>query len=253
VTDPPRLIGSGDALERSLLGSWDTRQPDEAARARTLAALGIGVVAVGAGAATALGSMGSLAPKAAIATSLIVKWMAIGAGLAVTTGLVGYAGYTTLVAPITGSPAVVAPPPVAVTPAAPRAARPPVAPPASPRDPADDLSVETLPAPAPRAASPRPTSATGSASTLEDEVYAIDQARRALTSGNAASALSLVDAYDAHYPGGSLAQESAEIRIEALYRTGKHAQADKLATRFLAAHPDSPYAREIRALMASSP
>jgi outer membrane protein assembly factor BamD (BamD/ComL family) len=70
----------------------------------------------------------------------------------------------------------------------------------------------------------------------------IDSGRRALAT---------VDAYDARFPGGALAQESEELRIEALFRTAKRQQAEKLAARFLSAHPTSPYARVIRGLVAA--
>jgi hypothetical protein len=246
VNDPPRLIGGSNDFERSLLGAWDTRQPDDAARARTVAALGVGVVALSAGTAAA---SGSIAPKAMLVSSALMKWVGIGAGVAATVGVVGYASYSRLVAPASPAAAVVVPPlPSAtatpLTPEVPRREAP-----SSPQD--DSLSFEPVPAAPARAVAPRPASAPATPSTLDDEVYAIDQARRALTAGNAAAALQLVDAYDAKYPGGALVQESTEIRIEGLFRTGKRPAATKLANRFLAAHPESPYAREIRTLMAA--
>lgn len=241
---PVRLIASASDFERELLGSWESRQPEDGARARTLAVLGLGVAAGALAGTTALAS-GSIAPKAVLTTTAIFKWIALGAGLAATLGIVGYASYTRLAAPKESTlPGLVQP----VEAPAPRQA--PLPPP--PRAPVDDLTVEPVPASPPRSA-PRVVTPSPSASSLEEEVYAIDQARRALTAGNAAAALSAVDAYDARYVPGALAQESAEIRIEALYRLGKRPLADKLATRFLSAHPDSPYAREIRALMAATP
>jgi outer membrane protein assembly factor BamD (BamD/ComL family) len=83
-------------------------------------------------------------------------------------------------------------------------------------------------------------------------VLALDHARRALAAGDATAALDLVDAYDARYPSGSLVQESAELRIEALFRAGRRGEAEKLAEHFLAAHPTSPYARVIRSLSAGA-
>jgi outer membrane protein assembly factor BamD (BamD/ComL family) len=79
----------------------------------------------------------------------------------------------------------------------------------------------------------------------------IDSGRRALANGDPQATLDTVDAYDARFPGGALAQESEELRIEALFRTAKRQQAEKLAARFLSAHPTSPYARVIRGLVAA--
>jgi outer membrane protein assembly factor BamD (BamD/ComL family) len=104
----------------------------------------------------------------------------------------------------------------------------------------------------PRSVTSAVPAAASPASSLDEEVLAIDRARRSLTAGDAPSALERVDAYDARYPNGALAQESAEIRIEALFRVGKRAPAERLAERFLAAHPTSPYARVIRALLAGA-
>jgi hypothetical protein len=91
-----------------------------------------------------------------------------------------------------------------------------------------------------------------SAYSLEEEVSAIDRARRGLAGGDWAGALQAVDAYVARLPAGALGEEAAEIRIEALYRSGKKAQADKLSTQVLAAHPTSLYARSVRALQAAA-
>jgi len=99
---------------------------------------------------------------------------------------------------------------------------------------------------------PAPPGRPSQASTLEDELLAIDRARGALVAGDPAQALQRVDLYDARYPSGALSQESAEIRIEALFKAGKQAQAERLAARFLAAHPESPYARVIRSLSSAT-
>ena len=250
MSDPSRLLEGDAELERSLLRAWHRRQPSEAARRKTLAALE-------AGALLAAGGVGvSMAPKAAVVSSSLLKWLGIVTGVVATAGAIGYAtqrgrtietGQVSLTAPVvsaaprspTVGPTV---PPVQSTASAVAEA------PAAPLTPAPAVTV----APGPVAAPSKAAGAAAPASSLNDEVVAIDQARRALTAGNAATALQLVDAYDARYPGGALAEESAEIRIEALFRTGKRAQASDLATQFLAAHPGSLYARVIRALQAGA-
>ncbi|MGH7296275.1 MAG: outer membrane protein assembly factor BamD, partial [Polyangiaceae bacterium] len=71
----------------------------------------------------------------------------------------------------------------------------------------------------------------------------------ALAAGDAAGALRRVDAYDREFPRGALAQEATTLRIEALLRQGQRDAALRLADRFLAANPRSPYAARIRLLV----
>jgi hypothetical protein len=248
MSDPSRLVEGHDQVEKGLLRSWSTRQPPDAARVATLAAVGLGSVAGAAGAGA------SLAPKALVASSSLVKWLAVAGGLVATAGAVGYASHELLPrpAPVLALPSGPSDPTVHP--------RPPAVP--APPAPAETPALPTPPSHAgqPTAVSPRqaggpvaaPKSAQ-SASALEEEVRAVDDARRTLHAGDAAGAIALLDAYEARYPAGALAQESAEVRIEALYRSGKRAQADVLAARFVAAHPTSPYARVIRALQAGTP
>jgi len=232
MSEPSRLVDGTGPFESGVLRSWGGRQPSEAARRKTLAALGVGgLLATG-------GAGASMAPKAVVISSSVLKWLGVGAGLAATAGVVGYATQVARQASVpaatgTSSRAPDAPrssatvDPVAAPLQLPTAARDPVP-----------------PAPTARSAAARAPAGTS----LDEEVFAIDQARRALAGGDPAAALRLVDAYDVRYRGGALAQESAELRVEALYRAGRRAQADTLAARFLAEHPASPYARVIRAL-----
>jgi hypothetical protein len=88
----------------------------------------------------------------------------------------------------------------------------------------------------------------GSAPTLADEVAALDRARAALTAGDAARALALVDQYERVLRGTTLRAEAALLRIEALAASGRRAQAEALARRFVAQHPGSPLADRARAL-----
>ena len=261
MSDPQRLIGGAGTseFETSILSSWGARQPGAEARARTLVAVGA-ASALGAGVVAGTASM---APKAAAASSLLLKWLGLGVALATTAGAVGYAVHASSLAHGEAAQAMV----TISRPVSPQVSRP-VSPapvvawqPAAAVPPPQSPEIETPPAvSAPQAGVPAASpparvaaAPTQAGSTLDDEVYTIDQARRAVMAGSAGAALGLVDAYDARYPGGALAQESTEVRIEALYRLGKRPLADKLATRFLAAHPTSPYAREIRALLVSPP
>jgi hypothetical protein len=66
--------------------------------------------------------------------------------------------------------------------------------------------------------------------------------------GRTDEALSALDGYK----GKSLGVEATVLRIEALVKKGDHARASALASSFLAAHPKSPYASRIRALLRRS-
>jgi hypothetical protein len=253
MSDPSRLLQGEAEFERSLLRAWHRRQPSEAARRKTLAAIEAGaVVAVG-------GAGAVMAPKLAVASSSLLKWVGVATGVLATAGVIGYAtqrgrlvetSQVSLTAPV-ASPGARSPVPESTVPQPPsplgvvEVAGPA---PVVAEAPAPAVTV----APGPVVAPAKVAAAAPPSSSLNDEVVAIDQARRALTAGNAAAALQLVDAYDARYPAGALAEESAEIRIEALFRTGKRALASDLATQFLAAHPGSLYARVIRALQAGA-
>ena len=199
------------------------------------------------------GAGASIAPKAMLASSSLLKWLGIAGGAVVAAGAVGYVAHQSRLAETPASAPAVAtaePGPAARAATVARSPSPPARP--APATPAEEAPVPLpLARPAVPGARAAPAAPAGPASSLDEEVLAIDQARRSLTAGDTAAAIQQVDAYDARYPTGALAQESAEIGFEALFRSGKRAQAEKLAARFLAAHPSSPYARVIRALEAS--
>jgi outer membrane protein assembly factor BamD (BamD/ComL family) len=82
------------------------------------------------------------------------------------------------------------------------------------------------------------------------EISAVDTARTALRAGDAAGALAELDRYEGKFGrSGSLAPEAAVLRIEALLVRGDRARAKALADAFLAAHPKSPLAARVRALV----
>ena len=243
MTEPSRLLDGDVEVEKTLLRAWSGRQPSDAARLKTLAAAGVGAVLVTAGAGA------TAAPKATLLSASLVKWlMALG-------GIIATAGAVTLAMQVrspTGARTMAETSPIRpVSPVSPSVRLPSPVP--TPGDPggaiAGPLPVSAVPAPA---AAP-PARKAQPPSSLDEEVLAVDRARSALTSGDATGAVQLVDAYDARYPNGALSQESEEIRVEAFFRAGKRAQAEKLAAQFLSAHPQSPYARAIRALSAAAP
>jgi hypothetical protein len=259
MSDPSRLVEGDVAFESAVLRAWSARQPSADARVKTLAAVGLASSVLAASGTAVAGAGGSIAPKALVASSLL-KWLGIGAGLVAAAGAIGYASHRTkldvALDDVDEAPAPLAS--AAPTPLAPSAmssamsaAKAPTLPPlptlpTPPASPAGTVAATAAPVAAPKVAGVLPSS-------LDDEVLAIDHARRTLAADDGMAALQLVDAYEAKYPNGVLMQESTEIRIEALYRTGNRAQADKLAASFLAAHPSTPYTRAIRARQAAAP
>jgi hypothetical protein len=88
---------------------------------------------------------------------------------------------------------------------------------------------------------------------IAEETAMLDRARRALASGNAASALTELESYDQRARARALSTEAAVLRIEALLQAGQRASAVALAQRLLAAQPNGPHANRLRSIVASSP
>ena len=268
-----------DDFSRALLGSAETDGPSNAAYAKAAAALGIGVgLGVGASlpapAAVAAGAAGA-AGIARWSSSLSGKLLALG----VSTGLfVGAAvlllgssqpskpasGQASGASPVhatrepwrASSPSLasarqrVSPPVLApVSPATAATSTEQLARPAAPRPP--------LPAPpahrAARAsavhASPASSTRGSTGSSLAEQVQSLDRARVALTSGDAGSALREIAHYRAAWPDGVFLTEASVLEIEALAARGERSLARTRAADFVAAHPDSPQADRLRALV----
>jgi outer membrane protein assembly factor BamD (BamD/ComL family) len=102
----------------------------------------------------------------------------------------------------------------------------------------------------PRAVSSARVATREPVSDLAGEISLLDEARDALATNNPARALARLDEYD-RIPAPRLAPEAAYIRIEAFLARGDAAAARAAAHRFLAAHPTSPHAKRVRALLES--
>lgn len=242
MNDPTRLLASPDStdLEKQLLSSWDER-PGRDARVKTLAMLG-----VAAGATTIAGTAtagASIAPKAAAAGWLaFAKWTAVGViAVGATAAGIGVAtshrdGEATPAVTVTATAQIPAP----IVTATATAEQPKTI----------ELPTETT-----RRAPQTTTHAVvqPAASTLAEQVAAVDRARAALDGHDGAKARKLVDAYEAEYPGGAFTQEAEVVRIEALSRDGNRAEAERAGKRFLAAYPKSPHAPRVRSLLGYDP
>lgn len=84
---------------------------------------------------------------------------------------------------------------------------------------------------------------------LAEEIARLDAVRQLLAANQLAPALAALQSYERDYAGGSLRQEATLLRIEALQRAGRRAEARALAERYLADNPDSPHGPRIRALV----
>jgi hypothetical protein len=88
---------------------------------------------------------------------------------------------------------------------------------------------------------------------LAAELAAIREARRALASGQASSALGLVEAYERRFAHPALGPEATVLRIESLIALGRTTEARGLASRLLAEQPNTPYAQRVRSLLSNAP
>ena len=87
---------------------------------------------------------------------------------------------------------------------------------------------------------------------LSDELGALEAARSALSAGSAKRALGLLDDYQQRFKNPHLLAEATVLRIEALVQSGDRARARKLGNQLLAQHPNGPYERRVRSLIAQS-
>jgi hypothetical protein len=240
---------SGEELR--LLEDARGERPDPALRARTLAALGISGPAPdggggGGGAGPAPAASGRLLSLVKLAGAVMAVGGAITAGVIATRGRSHpqAAVETVVVLPVS---------PGAVERAVPEPEPPPL-PPAAPA-PAPVRALAPTPARGPIRPRPRATAASASAppsagaATLADEVRLLEEAQRALAAGDPARALRVCDRYQAVFAAGKLAPEETILRVRALLARGERQRAVSLAQAFVSAHPDSPYAARIRAIV----
>ncbi len=100
------------------------------------------------------------------------------------------------------------------------------------------------------APSSQATESLGTAPMLERELAQLDAARRALRRGNPTLALIELDRHAQGFPGSRLSDEATVLRISALGRVGRAAEATTLGQAFLRRRPNSPLAASVRAELA---
>jgi hypothetical protein len=86
-------------------------------------------------------------------------------------------------------------------------------------------------------------------SSLPEQVLSLDRARVALSSGDPGAALSEIAHYRSTWPHGVFLTEASVLEIEALAKRGEIVLAGMRAQAFVTAHPDSPQAERLRALI----
>lgn len=274
-----------DDFARALLRSAEHDEPPQTAYAKAATALGVGVgIGVGAslpvaaaGAAASAGRWGApLATKlAAFAVSGLVL---VGASAVLLKGQAGNAGHgaadSSMPAAHASTLGLGAPQPANAV-SAPAAPMPPNAPAVVPGtgeraalvEPARELADSALSADAPAApalvparrpsakslrakdTSTRAPSSTASNSSLGEQVRSLDRARVALASGDANGALAELLHYRRSYPHGVFLTEASVLEVEAIAARGDRSLAAVRASEFVAAHPDSPQAERLRALI----
>jgi hypothetical protein len=228
MNDPRRLIEEGATdFEAKLLQAGRRDAPSHRGRRRILAGLGFG------------GLFSTLAVSTGADASMRGWLFAAGGGAA--SAIAVWAGVSAWSGEQADAPAPPAPQAVA----------------AMPRAPAPE-PVQALPAPAPEPeAAPahvpiRPARAQPDRKSdgLSGEIAALEGARRALAGGKASVALRALDEYGKSYPERRLGSEATVLRIEALLAAGERARAVRLGEDFLRSHPNGPYEKRVRSLIA---
>jgi hypothetical protein len=244
VVDDRLLETSELPLERELLRAAAEEGPPSAARVRSLAALGLlGVAtpaaAAGLGTTSATSSAGA---AGALGLPWLFKWgLVLGIGASAVGGAIVV---ERSVRPVDSTAVDAA---VEPTVAEPRTEQPAGATTSSPSDTMEQRVEEPPPQPqAPRrAAAPRrdkeaPPSTPGAVS-IRAEVRLLDRARAELARNASDAALATLAEYSARFPRGTLREEAAVIRIDALRASGRDHAASREEHEFQRHFPSSAH------------
>jgi len=223
MSEPGRLFDeSDDELERLLIGTARAERSSARTRARTLAALGVtGSAALAATAATASAGPTALGKVSLTWAKLVLGLSALGTIAAVPPVYRAWQRHQTALA-LAARPATrtTATPEVDPTATATQAQTGPV------------LTAAETPAVSP--------------ADLTRELSALDAARSSLAQGQPVRALARLDAYAIAFPRHRLGLEAEILRIDALARSGRRAEARAHAAAFLHEHPRSVLAARAR-------
>ena len=244
--DPERLLeGGGSDLERCLIGAIAGERPSPELRDRMAQALGVPLAAAGLAATVAASQTAATAKTAAgiwagAGGTAPLAWISVGVVSLVLAGAIVGVGVWK------DAPAKSLPAPV-ITPAT-----LPVLPPATPEGglaPAVEIRLNGSP--------PLAQHRSRSAAPIRDlrkQIALIDAARAAISASAGERALDLLRQYQEKYQGGTFAPEAAALKIEALAKLGRAAEARAGAERFRAQYGESPQTdRVLRAAGLAAP
>jgi hypothetical protein len=230
--DSPERMRDGGAtdLERRLLRAAANEEPSPELRDRMAQAIGVssgspGGPADGAGSGGAATKAGTGA-SATTGSSGLATWISAGLlGLAVSGVIVGAHLWRTGDRHEAPAPVhVIAPPPAAA--AAPAET--------VPRTAVESPTGSVAPTPPGRSAPP------GRPGDLREQIALLDATRMAVSTGAGERALELLRQYKDRYPSGSFRPEAAALRVDALARLGRRAEARAEAEHFLAEFGKGP-------------
>lgn len=236
----------GTPDEIALLKASQSERAPVASRLKTLRALGLTATAVTVSAtATATAAIRTGIAGASAGASVLTK--VVGTSILGAAILGSMAAYTTHRAPGSSNHRVMSP--VAVV--GPLSESPRMPPPEVPIPSAVETGAsEVRPHRAPPVSSiSRPFQGDG----LSQELAALQLAHEAVAAHEPEEALRLLDTYRARFPRGALASEETVLRVRALLATGERTRAQALADAYAAAHPDSPYSRQLEKLVSVEP
>lgn len=192
------------------------------------------------------------------ATSKLMRWVGGGALLSLLLGGLYFASVQDAPSePVAQVQPPLAPPEPTPLVDEPRAEPPPPAPPppvdapsvdAPPPEPVAEVKPSRPPPPKPRPA-PVPTPAAEEEDLLALEVSLLDQARTQLPA-SPANALAALDRHSKQFPKGSLKLEASLLRVEALVKAGRRAEAERLGAKLAAQDPDGPLGLRVKRLLA---
>lgn len=225
-------------------------------RAKVLAigagvAVGAAVTTTSTAAAATAASSASMPVSAAAAGAWFAGWkmVVVAAGLLAASGVAAVAvavNERSVPPPRVESSRMVSPPgPTSTTTSIPATAARPIA----PLSEVPTMSVDDLPTvkeDAHHAARPSAPAPASNASSLAEEMKSAEAIRTAAREGRTADAIRLLDAHDARFPNGALAEETLVLRIEAFAKADRASEAKALADKFISEKPKSPYAPRVR-------
>jgi len=112
-----------------------------------------------------------------------------------------------------------------------------------------EARVTIVPSTVPASPAPAPIKT----SSIKDELDLLRQAQQRLNGGYAEEALSMLESHQRGHPDGRLKQERMAVRVFALCKAGRRAEARAAARRFLAEAPSSPLAPRVARACAEPP